>query len=509
MRRELLVRIYKKPMPGAEDTDVEIGTGYCIAPDLIITARHVLADQGQQIEPERLDITWYYIESSPGKRLRPKPDALAQVWWDGEDEWDLVLLKVPFPEQVPFRRVPWLYADPSVNSRWEGAGFPRAGKQSATLRPATPLKGTTFRRLDDKRQHLDVDASCVTAEDWKGVSGAPVFTDPSGNLFAVITQAPQNFSGGLLIATPLVPLRRDNDEFRSKVGLLRPSNRPPIDPEPFKKEIVRLLLETRETIARIEAIFEEPGLDEAKLPPFSGEHQPATEEARALRLANTLIHDLPFPIALELLARAVIACQPKEDAAARECIFNLIVWFAPAAFDLDISNDVAEAYRSGNVALIETHLATSVAAEIVLAGAALRPAFLGLDKQPSPYQIPSPGSPVPLEQDRVDLMIGAIESYLVDKEGAGRGRTGQKPTEGLKRKLQREAERPTGAKILYLVFGDDDFSNNLTIEERRRLAEAVKGQYPMLVVISLDPTDSSWSREDESIPTLADILKRG
>ena len=53
---EFLIEIF---VPGTNDEPGSIGTGYPVAPDRIITARHVLTDAQGRVSP-RIQVRWYY-----------------------------------------------------------------------------------------------------------------------------------------------------------------------------------------------------------------------------------------------------------------------------------------------------------------------------------------------------------------------------------------------------------------------------------------------------------------
>ena len=155
------------------DKGGRFGTGYLLAPGLVLTARHVveglIATRARLIEPDEDG-----LPGAIGARQQ------ARVAWSGGADLDLALL-VPTDAEPPFRAGAW----PAVVARIAGRaamrvdalGFPRAMDTpahndtlhiEALVSPWTGVQGSS----------LLIDVQTVRPhgpDEWKGMSGAAVF----------------------------------------------------------------------------------------------------------------------------------------------------------------------------------------------------------------------------------------------------------------------------------------------------------------------------------------------
>lgn len=181
MKPHLVVRIY---IP-RKDSKKRVGTGYVLAPHLIITAYHVLHPTPEDRD-EKLPILveWKNLGCTvPLKGLR-------RGSWE---QHDIAILECDLPEQVlqQSATVPIFARQAAVSkSDWESAGYPKLNKFE--LKDSV---GTFGADLDQCILNLNVvdtiDRSNVPDDvaehPWGGMSGAPVFDVKTKQFHAVVT----------------------------------------------------------------------------------------------------------------------------------------------------------------------------------------------------------------------------------------------------------------------------------------------------------------------------------
>lgn len=193
MERSLLVRIF---VPTRDDRgrnglgDVGVtGTGYPVGPDLVLTARHVIAP------PDRdrnypIEMLWYYHpEAGPdeGWYRLPKDDDC--VVWRSAGNLDAALLRCPRPPGV--RGYGFVSREQPRDSEWSSMGFPRASKTAKERAPAS-FGGSMF-AMAREADHFELDnrAPLSAAEDWRGASGMPICPENSPYILGVAKEVPR------------------------------------------------------------------------------------------------------------------------------------------------------------------------------------------------------------------------------------------------------------------------------------------------------------------------------
>jgi hypothetical protein len=140
MERSLLVRIF---VPTRDDRGGDgrgevgvTGTGYPVGPDLVLTARHVIAP------PDRdrnypIEVLWYYHpEAGPDEGWYKLPKDDDCVVWRSAGNLDAALLRSPRPPGV--RGCGFVSREQSRDGEWSSMGFPRAAKTAKERAPARP-----------------------------------------------------------------------------------------------------------------------------------------------------------------------------------------------------------------------------------------------------------------------------------------------------------------------------------------------------------------------------------
>jgi len=196
----------------------EIGTGYPVAKDRILTAHHVLFPE-QRNKDRKIELRWYHLSGAAKEWQEIADDC---VIWTGDDKYDVAIIKHPFPEIVNEWGI--LSDDKSTtNEAWESRGFASAGKLKNDTQEPVDLKGTIYSMADNDTSFvLGVDHEVQKEEYWKGASGSPVFVDHK--ILGVIISCPPKFDGSRFRATPAWQLLQQ-DGFRIAIGYSKREDR--------------------------------------------------------------------------------------------------------------------------------------------------------------------------------------------------------------------------------------------------------------------------------------------
>lgn len=167
------------PMIGTfQQPSVGFCTGVVVAADLVLTARHCLAEV-KRIGDVRVVFDYKTEANGTAPKLLPAKSVVAvAVEERGDDDWALLRLAVP----VGADKAPAL----CVGSKRRCTG--EDGVYAAVHRLGMPLEylpGRT-RQIDDSRLRTDLDA-------YVGASGAPVFERSSGRLMGVVVSGRVDF----------------------------------------------------------------------------------------------------------------------------------------------------------------------------------------------------------------------------------------------------------------------------------------------------------------------------
>ena len=187
-----------------------ICTGYAITNELILTAGHITEEKYNGT----LKVEIRFVGEN-------------EDWIQGEIIWriieynlDAALIKLN--QKRPGENRTYLGIVSNKNE-WHGAGFPNAGKfttsKDRTVNDTVGISGRIEMggNLISGLMDLTVKSGPSSAEQWKGLSGSPVFID--GFLVGVITSAPNAFEGRRLKATSIEALKKNKkfDDLTSEV----------------------------------------------------------------------------------------------------------------------------------------------------------------------------------------------------------------------------------------------------------------------------------------------------
>jgi len=182
------------------------GSGYLIAPGLVLTARHVTcADSGEPYG----DVGVRFLADGS-----PLP---CQVAWQGGPDLDAALLRCAPREQqdMPVRWGRLIASEPGVAC--EAAGFPRSMRQDDGLRDVEHMHGAINpgTGLLGGRIYVDIASAFPQPGGWDGMSGAALWCGPL--LVGIVVHDPAAFASRRLAAEPAGRLAADPG-FEAIVG---------------------------------------------------------------------------------------------------------------------------------------------------------------------------------------------------------------------------------------------------------------------------------------------------
>ncbi|MDQ2696679.1 MAG: serine protease [Pseudomonadota bacterium] len=129
MDKNLIVEIFV-PKTGTGCKKGEIATGYPVARNLILTARHVLYPQETRRDDAcNIEVRWRH-PNVKDKGWRP----ITGVVWESEP-WDLALLECPLPRKSP---TGVFSATKSLRTRWHGSAWDFRGSPAKRTPCASP-----------------------------------------------------------------------------------------------------------------------------------------------------------------------------------------------------------------------------------------------------------------------------------------------------------------------------------------------------------------------------------
>lgn len=199
-------KLIAKILPTKKDGGRTIGTGYPIGQDLVLTARHVLFphwDDTGKIEVEWVDHNCLF--------------SVTELVFDGGTECDIAIIRCKTPPQMQIPIGLLGQTMPSLHHRWDSLGYSRLGKsENSNSRVLVSALGEFHHPNGTHLINLTSKSDAKNKDNWKGLSGAPVFQN--NILYAVITETPQDREE--CFSAVYIPwLLQNNQSFRDVVGL--------------------------------------------------------------------------------------------------------------------------------------------------------------------------------------------------------------------------------------------------------------------------------------------------
>ena len=193
---ERLALILSKRQDATGVASYDFGTGYFVAPHLVLTASHVVPENAVEVRVR--------VEASGESHYADTADGAVKPAWR-DTLLDVVLLRVS-PGLHSAEPVAWLEALPQSDLPWRSTGYPDAASQIVdqhTEFKTSAMKGEIYSQggkgQGQPELELTVDNPAET-QSWRGISGAPVFVEDK--IAGIILQVPRDFTGGRLHALP-------------------------------------------------------------------------------------------------------------------------------------------------------------------------------------------------------------------------------------------------------------------------------------------------------------------
>ncbi|MCF6522721.1 trypsin-like peptidase domain-containing protein [Streptomyces sp. JJ36] len=179
---------------GTDEAPQRLGSGYLIAPRLVLTARHVLVDATGNL--------WPAVHVRIGHHCGGEMTYVrAEVMWH-PDELDVALLRIDREVHLP-GAVRWGSPAGTAPLRYQGLGYPLAAK--GETRAPEHLRGELPPLSGSHNSYVLDQGPAPTARTddknaWGGASGAAIFCDD--RLVGVVTEEVHSYGARRLIALP-------------------------------------------------------------------------------------------------------------------------------------------------------------------------------------------------------------------------------------------------------------------------------------------------------------------
>lgn len=178
-------KLIAKIRPLKKEQTYSIGTGYPIAPDLLITARHVVFPHWT--DTQQIELEWFADDLKHQAKVE-------SIVFDGEscEKVDIAIVRFQPPLLLPMSAFCSIArTSPNLAGRWDSFGFARLGKCEDGDRELVSAFGE-FHHPNSSSAYIGLSSKsdAIEKSNWAGLSGAPVIQD--NKLYAVISSTPTN-----------------------------------------------------------------------------------------------------------------------------------------------------------------------------------------------------------------------------------------------------------------------------------------------------------------------------
>jgi hypothetical protein len=472
-----------------------IGTGYPIGKDLVLTARHVLFPHWNHTK--EVEVAWADLNHfSP----------VTELVFDGGEACDIAVVRCQTPPQAHVSV--WMLGrqTPNLNNRWHSLGYSRLGKDEDTgsrvlvsaLGEFHHPKGTHVINLTSKSVAKDKD-------NWKGLSGAPVFQ--GSTLYAVIIETEDDreecFSAVYL--PYLLADKAENAAFRQAVGLGSVEQ------------------DFREAIAHLQNLPDARKALLAELIKVNG-----TVEDSAKALVSCLV-TLSIPQLLNIIHEAQKSTKHPDVFGGLRQLVRLLL---PSLYGFDRVTTIRATKGSVSAEILQLPYATEMSAETLMAAVDKRAADFkiveldyGRQVRAGKYRLPlapesgaDDGSQATqdVENDLYNRLCGkadvrslrfAIDEHLfkINPRKQNRAYSLMDKKKLVTSWLEREAAKEASVSFYWLFrFGDDESEN----ARMRQFAKELKTSYPYIIQLSLDGDVDRENEEYDLFDRLEDTQQQ-
>lgn len=197
-----------------------ISTGYAVCRNRIIMTRHaVFTDKRKLAEP--IVVEWPLLRDPDTGKVFYRQFREEDILFKGEGVDDVLVVRCETPTEVP--ELPWMLLETphTVRDEWYSYGFART-RRLAGKEDGLDVQG----RMHQPNPHhaetaLNVTTEVKPVENWKGISGAPIFIGKFMIGIIVEKELGQEFQ---LYGVSTAHLLRTNPDFREKLGLAQKSH---------------------------------------------------------------------------------------------------------------------------------------------------------------------------------------------------------------------------------------------------------------------------------------------
>ena len=185
------IGMVKAPLQGEY---INVGTGFAIGENLLVTARHVVFDN-ERIG-NRVSIHWPKLLDENSNPLEVFIDVNRDIEFDGHlgggHKLDIVIFRCALPKVINenfglVQEHSWKSGD-----KWESYGFPYLRyKVAPESTNSIPVMGEMFGYQKSSHIiHLSNTTRAAVSKDWGGLSGAPIILPDTDSVAGILTQVP-------------------------------------------------------------------------------------------------------------------------------------------------------------------------------------------------------------------------------------------------------------------------------------------------------------------------------
>jgi hypothetical protein len=324
-------------------------TGYPVAPNRILTARHGLLPNVPSSQ-KTIEVRWH--ELVPGDSRRSWQPA-AIIWED--DGLDAALLECTFPEGL--EGFGWLSDDQPRETnppmRWASAGIARAGDKDAATSGSFDFHGNVYSAASNKpRFAIGVEDEASAAAYWQGSSGMPIFVNH--RIIGVAMSCDEATEARRFKASPVWKMLLDR-RFREALSYDEREKRR----NNAREGLVDLLVGSDPVMKAIGKVLHVP-------------HQAPESWAETLaeKLLNTEIGE-----AIRAIYRAREQLGRHCRSADREAVIEVLGLILPVVYDEGVINCARTRCTMPGTVLLELPVGIETVAEVIMAGVRARPAL--------------------------------------------------------------------------------------------------------------------------------------